>query len=38
VLLEVAQERVGHLVRSGWPLIEPTVDFWNSLVASSGPR
>jgi len=38
VLLEVAQERVGHLVRSRWPLIEPTVAFWNSLVASSGPR
>jgi len=38
VLLEVAQERVGHLVRSRWPLIEPTVGFWNSLVASSGPR
>jgi HD superfamily phosphohydrolase YqeK len=38
VLLEVAQERVGHLVRSRWPLIEPTVGFWNSLVVSSGPR
>ena len=38
VLLEVAQERVGHLVRSRWPLIEPTVGFWNSLVASSGQR
>jgi HD superfamily phosphohydrolase YqeK len=38
VLLEVAEERVGHLVRSRWPLIEPTVGFWNSLLASSGPR
>src|SRR5690349_2529605 len=38
VLPEGAQERVGHLVRSRWPLIEPTVAFWNSLVASSGPR
>ena len=38
VLLEVAQERLGHLVRSGWPLIELTVGFWNHLVASSGPR
>lgn len=38
VLLEVAQERVGHLVRSRWPLIEPTVGFWNRLVASSAPR
>jgi HD superfamily phosphohydrolase YqeK len=38
VLHEVAQERVGHLVRSRWPLIEPTVGFWNSLVASSGQR
>ena len=38
VLLEVARERVGHLVRSRWPLIEPTVGFWNRLVASSEPR
>lgn len=38
VLREVAEERVGHLVRSRWPLIEPTVGFWNSLVASSGQR
>jgi HD superfamily phosphohydrolase YqeK len=37
VLTEVAAERVGHLVRSRWPLIEPTVGFWNSLVESSGP-
>ena len=38
VLLAVAEERVGHLVRSRWPLIEPTVGFWNSLVASSARR
>jgi len=38
VLLAVAEARVAHLVRSRWPLIEPTVGFWNSLVASSGPR
>jgi HD superfamily phosphohydrolase YqeK len=38
VVTEVAAERVGHLVRSRWPLIEPTVGFWNSLVDSSEPR
>ena len=34
VLREVARERVSRLVNSGWPLPEPTVRFWNSLVAS----
>ena len=38
VLAAVAAERVSHLVQSRWPLIEPTVGFWNSLVESSGPR
>ena len=38
VLLAVAGERVGHIVRSAWPLIDPTVRFWNSLVAPSGSR
>jgi HD superfamily phosphohydrolase YqeK len=38
VLLAVARERLGHLVRSGRPLIDPTVRFWNSLVAPSGSR
>ncbi|HEU4699898.1 MAG TPA: HD domain-containing protein [Gemmatimonadales bacterium] len=39
VLREVAQMRLVHQVRSGWPLLEPTVRFWNSLVAaSSGSR
>jgi HD superfamily phosphohydrolase YqeK len=33
VLREVARERVSRLVKSGWPLPEPTVRFWNSLVA-----
>ena len=33
VLLEVARERVSRLVASGWTLPEPTVRFWNSLVA-----
>jgi HD superfamily phosphohydrolase YqeK len=33
VLLAVARERLRHLVESGWPLIEPTVAFWNRLVA-----
>jgi HD superfamily phosphohydrolase YqeK len=38
VLTAVAAERVSHLVQSRWPLIEPTVGFWNSLVESSGRR
>ncbi len=33
VLREVARERVSRLVESGWTLPEPTVRFWNSLVA-----
>ena len=35
VLRQVARARVGHLVSSGRPLLEPTVRFWNSLAADS---
>jgi HD superfamily phosphohydrolase YqeK len=35
VIREVATARVGYLVTSGRPLLEPTVRFWNSLVAES---
>lgn len=35
VLREVARWRVGHLVTSGWPILEPTWRFWNALVTSS---
>ncbi|CAN5875302.1 hypothetical protein BH24GEM1_BH24GEM1_25460 [soil metagenome] len=35
VLRQVARARVGHLVSSGRTLPEPTVRFWNSLVATS---
>ena len=35
VIRQVATARVGHLVSSGRPLLEPTVRFWNSLVADS---
>jgi HD superfamily phosphohydrolase YqeK len=35
VLRQVARARVGHLVSSGRLLLEPTVRFWNSLVAAS---
>lgn len=39
VLREVARRRLAHQVRKGWPLLEPTVRFWNSLVGeSSRPR
>ena len=36
VLREVARSRITHIIRSGWPLPEPTVRFWNSLVATGG--
>jgi HD superfamily phosphohydrolase YqeK len=35
VLREVARLRLSRLVSSGWPIPEPTVRFWNSLVAGS---
>ena len=35
VLYQVARSRVGHMVSSGRTLLEPTVRFWNSLVAAS---
>jgi HD superfamily phosphohydrolase YqeK len=35
VLREVAQIRLSRLVSSGWPIPEPTVRFWNSLVVGS---
>ncbi len=39
VLRQVAADRLAHLVASGWPILEPTVRFWNSLaVGSSGSR
>lgn len=37
VLRDVAQTRILRLVKSGWPLPEPTVRFWNSLQARVGP-
>jgi 2-amino-4-hydroxy-6-hydroxymethyldihydropteridine diphosphokinase len=38
IVLEVTRRRLLHLVGAGWPLPEPTVDFWNSLAgASSSP-
>jgi HD superfamily phosphohydrolase YqeK len=38
VLVAVAGDRLSHLIGSGWPLIDPTVRFWNSLVAPSASR
>lgn len=39
VLRAVARSRILHLVKTGWPILEPTVRFWNSLVAAgSGSR
>jgi HD superfamily phosphohydrolase YqeK len=34
VLREVARSRLTHMIQSGWPVLEPTVRFWNSLVAT----
>jgi HD superfamily phosphohydrolase YqeK len=34
VLREVARCRLIHTIESGWPILEPTVKFWNSLVAT----
>ena len=39
VLREVARARLLYLVKSGWPILNPTVRFWNSLTAAgSGSR
>ena len=38
VLREVAQARVAYTVKSGWPILEPTFRFCNSLVSASPPR
>jgi 2-amino-4-hydroxy-6-hydroxymethyldihydropteridine diphosphokinase len=35
VLRAVARARLTHLARSGWPLPEPMVRFWNSLSVVS---
>jgi len=32
VLRETARARIGHAISSGWPLPDPTVRFWNSLL------
>jgi HD superfamily phosphohydrolase YqeK len=34
VLREVARSRLLHIVQSGWPVLDPTRRFWNSLVAT----
>jgi len=34
VTRRVAERRLAHLVRSGWPIPEPTWRFWNRLVAA----
>jgi HD superfamily phosphohydrolase YqeK len=38
VLREVARSRLLHLVESGWPVLEPTYRFWNSLVGTDAWR
>jgi HD superfamily phosphohydrolase YqeK len=34
VLREVARSRLLHIVKSGWPVLDPTTRFWNSLVGT----
>jgi HD superfamily phosphohydrolase YqeK len=34
VLREVARSRLIHTVKSGWPILDPTLRFWNSLVVT----
>jgi len=36
VLREVARRRIARAVQSGWPLPDPTVRFWNSLLPRAG--
>lgn len=39
VLREVAGARLIHMIESGWPILDPTFRFWNSLVgAGAGSR
>ena len=35
VLRQIATERLARTIQAGWPLPEPTVRFWNSLVTGS---
>jgi HD superfamily phosphohydrolase YqeK len=34
VLRQVARIRLIHIIQTGWPVLEPTVRFWNSLAAT----
>jgi HD superfamily phosphohydrolase YqeK len=34
VLREVARSRLFHIIESGWPVLDPTARFWNSLVGT----
>jgi len=34
VLREVARSRLIHTIESGWPILEPTARFWNSLAST----
>ena len=34
VLRDIARARILHLIKTGWPILDPTVRFWNSLVAA----
>jgi HD superfamily phosphohydrolase YqeK len=34
VLRAVARFRLTHIIQSGWPILEPTMRFWNSLAAT----
>ena len=34
VLREVARSRLLHIIESGWPILDPTHRFWNSLIVT----
>jgi HD superfamily phosphohydrolase YqeK len=34
ILREIARSRILHIIESGWPVLDPTARFWNSLVGT----
>ena len=38
VVATVAADRIAYGVQSGWPLLDLTVEFWNSLVEPFASR
>lgn len=38
VIREIARRRMLYLIETGWLIPEPTLRFWNALVAAASPR